>query len=191
MGKALAQSRQAARQAKRELAQKEAEVEQLLREKRAVLELIIEVGPWAVWDWIRKEIVEQGLEPGADFEQKWLAWLAATENATGNLAEDNAAGGGDNFAENRKSSNEHKRKHTTSSGPDHLGKTSLSRMLLSIVLQEGMENLEIVLKKGPFFLPMAWLYFWMGLYSRITWHVVGVVSYSVRRSFFPFTFHVT
>lgn len=194
MGKALAQSKQAAKQAKRQLAQKEAEVEQLLSDKRALLTLIIEAGPWELWDWIKKEIVEQGLQPGEDFERRWSAWLAAAGGATicssepSTSHEDLASGKFDK--ENVHPEGALREPDHIPTRPDTYSKTSLLRILFSIVQQEGVDNLEYLLKKGLFFLPMAWFSFWMGLYSRITWLLLGLVSSSLRRSFLPYRFHV-
>ncbi|CAM6115599.1 unnamed protein product [Calypogeia fissa] len=191
MGKALAQSRQAAKQAKRQLAQKEAEVEQLLSEKRALLRLIIEAGPWELWDWIKKEIVEQGLEPGGDFERRWSTWLAAAEGATKCSSEasnshQDLVSGEDNVDPQASFSE----RHEIPMAPDAFGKTGLLWILFSIVQQEGMDNLEYLLRKGLFFLPMAWFSFWMGLYTRISWLLLGIVSSSLKRSFLLYRFHV-
>lgn len=195
MGKALAQSRQAAKQAKRQLAQKEAELEDLLSEKRAVLKSIIEVGPWALWDWIKREIVEQGLEPGEDFERRWLVWLAATEDVKINSSvpsmPDNGLGSGRFNKDNAEAQTIFEDKHQCaksnnrkdgSTGVDALGKPSILRILFSIVLQEGTENVQYVLQKGLVFLPMAWFRFWMRMYGRITWHLLGVMSASLTVS---------
>ncbi|KAG6548661.1 hypothetical protein Mapa_009815 [Marchantia paleacea] len=190
MAKALDHSRQAATQAKQLLAAKEAEVQRLVGEKRMLLNLIMEAGPWELWEWVKQEIVVQGLEPGPNFEKKWLEWVAANEkliSADPNDIENSLATSipktVDEVVDSSLSTNWLK-------NMDDARKRSLLWIIFSIVLQEGMSNLRYVLEKGLFFLPMAWFYFWIGLSSRITRCVTGDIISRVKRSPLAFAFHL-
>ncbi|KAL3701996.1 hypothetical protein R1sor_020018 [Riccia sorocarpa] len=188
MAKTLEQSRLAQKNAKRLLVVKEAEIQRLNAEKRMLVKLIIEGGPWELWEWVKKEIVQQGLEPGPDFSKNWLGWLAANEkfistdpshidDLMASISRKKAAAGTDSGKDWIKCMDESHR-------------TGLLRVIFSIIMQEGTNNLRYVLEKGLFFLPMAWFYFWLGLSSRITRCITGDIVSRVKRSPLGFVMHL-